>query len=160
MIIDNSLFIKQQMTHRQTPSVWRTALSRCSMQMVEGGNIMYKNSLPFLYLRFNNNSLHTLSYPSTRVLLAKRMQCSQRTLDTGRGIRTCLETSPSRLLNCSNSWWGGEKEKVNTFPWVQHDAAEKQIAGLLPKKSICGQENILYNWSYFAKKYHNFHINI
>lgn len=44
-----------------------------------------------------------LSYPSTKVLFARRMQCSQRTLDTGRGMRTCLETSLSRLLNCSNS---------------------------------------------------------
>lgn len=45
-----------------------------------------------------------LSYPSTRVLLAKRMQCSHRTLDTGSGMRTCLETSPSRWLNISNSF--------------------------------------------------------
>lgn len=49
----------------------------------------------------------SMAHPSTRVLLARRMQCSHRTLDTGSGMRTCLETSPSRLLNCSNSWKGG-----------------------------------------------------
>lgn len=51
------------------------------------------------------------SYPSTRVLLARRMQCSHRTLDTGSGMRTCLETSPRRLLNCSNSWKGRGKSR-------------------------------------------------
>lgn len=144
MIIDNSLFIKQQMTHRQTPSVWRTALSRCSMQMVEGGNIMYKNSLCFLYLRFNNNSLHALSYPSTRVLLAKRMQCSQRTLDTGRGMRTCLETSPSRLLNCSNSWWGGEKER-----WTH--SREYNTTQQKNKSLVFYQKKYMWSGKYFIQ---------
>lgn len=43
-------------------------------------------------------------HPSTRVLLARRMQCSHSTLDTGSGMRTCLETSCNRLLKSSNSW--------------------------------------------------------
>lgn len=44
-----------------------------------------------------------VTYPSTNVLLARRMQCSHKTLDTGRGIRTIFDTSPILWLNFSNS---------------------------------------------------------
>ncbi|TNN62313.1 hypothetical protein EYF80_027430 [Liparis tanakae] len=40
------------------------------------------------------------------------MQCSHSTLDTGSGMRTCLETSCKRLLNCSNSWKGRGESTV------------------------------------------------
>lgn len=43
------------------------------------------------------------TYPSTIVLLANRIQCSQSIFETGKGIRTLLETSFNFLLNCSNS---------------------------------------------------------
>ena len=61
-----------------------------------------------------------LTHPSTSVRLARRMQCSHRTLETGSGMRTCLETSASRLLNCSNSLRdGGERTEIKAVQEVE-----------------------------------------
>lgn len=66
-----------------------------------------------LHLDILTNKKETMpAHPSTRVLLARRMQCSHSTLDTASGMRTWRETSVSRWLNCSNSWWGWKKRRA------------------------------------------------
>lgn len=68
------------------------------------------------------------------------MQCSHRTLDTGSGMRTCLETSPRRLLNCSNSWEG------------RGGKAEVRLARLRVHWRTMQQEETMSRWISFSVK--------